>query len=79
MKIKTQVYDTLTTILGLVVGSGVLLTIDYVKLIQGDRTEITKVVGAFIAALYGWLTNKTNEMKVERVKEEVVVVKEPKQ
>ncbi len=79
MKIKTQVYDTLTTILGLVVGSGALLTVDYVKLIQGDRTEITKVVGAFIAALYGWLTNKTNEMKVERVKEEVVVVKEPKQ
>lgn len=80
MKIKTQIYDMITTILGFVVGSGILLTVDYAKLLTGDKNEISKVGAALIAGFYGWLTNKTNEMKIQAIptKEvEVVVIKEP--
>lgn len=80
MKIKTQIYDLITTALGFVVGSGILLTVDYVKLFTGDKNEVGKVVAALVAALYGWLTNKTNEMKIQTIPAkdvEIIVVKEP--
>ena len=79
MKIKTQIYDLLTTLLGAVISAIVMYNVDYGKLLAGDNTEKGKVIGAVVFALFSWLTNKTNEMKIQTVPvkgADVVVVKE---
>lgn len=50
--------DHKTTLLG-AVAAGVLATqIDFSKLMLGDKTELSKAVGAVVLALLGYYTNK---------------------
>lgn len=50
--------DTLTTLLGSVIGFFQAMNVDYTKLFHGDMHEISRVISAIGVALLGYHTNK---------------------
>jgi len=53
--------STKTTVLGVLAAGLLAADIDFGKLLTGDVAEITKVVSAVVALLFGFYTNRPNK------------------
>lgn len=53
--------DKLTSILGLIGGALIALSANLPGALSGDPTEISKLAGAIVAVVFGFLTNKRPE------------------
>lgn len=52
--------DTKTTVLGVIAATLIGSSIDWGKLLNGDLAEIGKAVGAVVAAVFGYYSNKND-------------------
>lgn len=53
--------DTKTTMLGAILGGLLAANVDYAKLLDGDPQAAGQLVGAAIAGLLGFYTNKVEK------------------
>jgi hypothetical protein len=53
--------DTKVTILGIAAGGLLAANLDWGKLFHGDSAELGKAVGAVVAVLIGYYTNKPDK------------------
>ena len=50
--------DSLTTIFGLILAALIAESMDWAKVLVGDRMEIAKILAAIVIGLNGWFTNR---------------------